>query len=78
MKSFEKALDPSIRAASAVGPKTGIPTRQTMNEVTCSHTREFTFAEISFYTIYKGLLRAREDERNLMSEKYMSIGAGEE
>lgn len=72
MKSLEKALEPSMRAARALGPKTGIPTR--WGEVGLDmdiYGRKNdgfeggTFAEVGFNAIDEGLFRSRKNEIDL-------------
>lgn len=69
MKAFEKAFEPSILAARAVGPKTGMPTKgETFKSSPCNLIFcERTFAEMTFNPVDERLLRARNDEVNLLN-----------
>lgn len=65
MKSLEKAFDPSILAAFALGPKTGIPTGKWSVWATNDLELDSTFAEVCLNAIDEGLLRAWYYERYL-------------
>ena len=66
IKSLENAFEPSILAASALGPKTGIPT--TFKNMDARYRRvkwSRTFSKVGFYTVDKRLLGAWNDEIQL-------------
>ena len=62
---MEKALDPSILAAFALGPKTGIPTENWSDQASSGVERNGTFAEVGLNAIDEGLLGTWQNERNL-------------
>ena len=62
---MENAFEPSIRAARALGPKTGIPTERILLERSQMDGRRHTFAKVRLYTIDKRLFGPRKDKRDL-------------
>ena len=65
MNSLEKAFDPSMRAARALGPKTGIPTGPDEPAINRVDGYVHTFTEVALDAIDKWLFGARYHEFDL-------------